>query len=1395
MADYVTKAQVVLTVNGKQAENILKGLEKDAEKLREKMDSAAKIGDKDTVKKLRRELQQLDKQINQIKGTSQSVEHVLTNMDKATPKELNKALSKLKKELNGIERGSEAWTQHMEKIRALKAEINSLNEEMSEQQTLWEKIKGWIEDFELELTGAIAVITGFILAARKAVNAYADMEQEMANVRKYTGMTEAQVAELNERFKEMDTRTSREDLNKLAQEAGRLGKTSVEDVLGFVKAADKINVALDDLGDGATLTLSKLTGIFGDEERLGTEKALLSVGSVINELSQNCAASAPYIAEFTSRMGGVGAQAGMTVQQIMAYAAVLDSNEQKLESSATALSQMIIRIYQDPAKYAKAAGMDVENFTKLVKEDMNAALLEFLAALKNAGGMDVLSPMLKEMGENGQGVSSTFSILAKEIEQVKRQQEAANVAFEEAISIDQEFEVQNSTIQAGFDKARKSISELSVELGEKLRPAMSMVISSSTMTLKALSTMVDFIIKHKVEIITVTAALAAYNAVLLLNATRTTIATKATLLFNSAVKYMSGIVPALKLMFAAAANSIQYFTNGLRVNYQMQLRWQTAMAGMKLANWTGLIISAAAAIFLLARRFTELSEVEKDFQEIRNNAVKSAEAEISKTQTLVDAAKDENRELEERQRLVKLLNETIPDYNAQIDATTGKYTASTKALEEYNKQLVRQYEIEGAQEKLKEIGRQKAEVRSELSKAEKAYESAKAFQQSGGGRIYTSSFGSVGNTAQDNVVSLKLNVKVKQSELDDIVKREKAILDEYGEDIRNKLVQEVLEATENASNDDFQGSAGSSSDSGSSKDLSSDRFKKEKEWREKEEALARIAYSTGEDLYSEYTQRMNEIAEEYYSKILEREDLSESERLKYQADYWDAVNKLTVTGNQLLREKEEAHFQALKDKLRENLIDVYRQHNASQKDREKAEKIYQDAMELAQLEHLQKMVSYYEKGSKEYLDAQRKSNEAELAAAKRKFQQMQELQEAEKKKQVENEKKIQSLPGGSPIQSSVSASINKAKISYDKERKALDDALNEGLISLDEYDIRLLRIKNTLRNGIIGALKDLKSEWASMTSEMIDGWMEFAKALEDPNSNPLDLLGKAISSSVALMTAVTSQLTSFIQADMQIQTAKIEERYDKEIKRAEGNSYIVAKLEKEKEEKIAKAKKEASRKTFALQVIQAVAQTAANAIQAFGAGMQAGFPMALWLAPALAAMAAAQGAVQIAVIKKQQQASGAQGFSKGGFTKKGRVDEPAGIVHAGEWVASQDLVNNPKVIPILEALEYAQKHHVEPQLSMADVEMRMEAPAKMAQAYRYYVDRNINDLENRDQIRFSEKSSGSGNMADRDQKIGNVIEKLNRRLEEPFVTIATIAGDKGIEREKRRYDRLIKNKG
>lgn len=115
MADYTTKAQVILSVNGKQAEQIFKTLEKDAEKLRKKMDEAAKIGDKGSLMKLQRELKKTEKQMDLIKGSAKSVEDVLKSLDKASPKQLRGILAKLRNELNGIERGSEAWNQHVKK--------------------------------------------------------------------------------------------------------------------------------------------------------------------------------------------------------------------------------------------------------------------------------------------------------------------------------------------------------------------------------------------------------------------------------------------------------------------------------------------------------------------------------------------------------------------------------------------------------------------------------------------------------------------------------------------------------------------------------------------------------------------------------------------------------------------------------------------------------------------------------------------------------------------------------------------------------------------------------------------------------------------------------------------------------------------------------------------------------------------------------------------------------------------------------------------------------------------------------------------------------------------------------------------------------------------------------
>lgn len=49
------------------------------------------------------------------------------------------------------------------------------------------------------------------------------------------------------------------------------------------------------------------------------------------------------------------------------------------------------------------------------------------------------------------------------------------------------------------------------------------------------------------------------------------------------------------------------------------------------------------------------------------------------------------------------------------------------------------------------------------------------------------------------------------------------------------------------------------------------------------------------------------------------------------------------------------------------------------------------------------------------------------------------------------------------------------------------------------------------------------------------------------------------------------------------------------------------------------------------------------------------------------------------------------GFANGGFTRPGGKFKPAGIVHAGEWVASQKLLNSPTVRPLIDMLDDIQK--------------------------------------------------------------------------------------------------------
>jgi TP901 family phage tail tape measure protein len=1361
MSSINANATVTLTVNGKQAEDMLNKLKSKATNLEKAIEKAASAGNKTQLTQLKKELKDTNRQMLQIESASQGVEKVLERLNEASPKELNKTLSQLKRSLNGMERGSEQWNKQCEAIKRVKAEIAKVNSEMRENESFWERMNRKLNDWQTALAGAAAAVTGLVLAGRSAVNAYAEMDAEMANVRKYTGLEADEVEELNVEFRKMDTRTARENLNKLAQEAGRLGKTSQEDILGFVKAADKINVALDDLGEGATLTLSKLTNIFGDEKRLGTEKSLLAVGSVINELSQNCTAAAPYLANFAQRMAGVGAQAKMTIPQIMGFAAVLDSQGQAVEMSATAVSKLIMDMFKEQDKVIKAVGLDAEEFNNTLKRSTNEGLLMLLDKLHSLGNIDALAPVFKDMGENRARAAQVISALAGNLDMVRWEQEEAAKAFEEGISVTNEFNVQNTTVQAGLDKARKGVTEMAVALGQELKPVMAHVISSTTLTLKFMMKTITFIKNNTTAIITLTAAFVAYKVAV--NASN--IAFKAhyawLVLCKGATAAYKGTVATLH----TAHLLLQLGMAKMQGNLTKQALIMTNLKkqGALLASGWGALAAGAivlgVAIYKLIKRLTEQSQLQKDLQDIRQRGQEGIVEEKNKINALITVAKDESASLKDRKDAVDALNKIIPNYNAQLDETSGKYRENKKALDDYLRSLARKYEVEGAKDKLKEIGTERVDLVLKKQKQEQAVkrdeEKAKYDTYMPGREGKMMAMGEVTVRAW-NKNALK-NTNEKLAELD---KREKNIMDIYGADLGKEATEEVRgvpTATESA---ESSSSNNSDEPAKGGKTQNNDALKPQKDWKAREEALNRIAYAKGEKNYDEYTKRMTEIAISYNEQVMANEEATAEQQLEAEAAYYEAKKKQSEAQLAESAKQENDHYAELVAAEKQRFVDG-----------KVDEKTYNDALELMELEHLQRMTKVYDDGSKEKLAADKAYQDKLVENQKRRIK---ETEEAEKKHAKELESVKEEYFGD-----------NKAekKQKYDKNSTALDQVYAAEMSAAGDDAEEKLRIEEAYQKAKIALAKKYGQEYTDTNRNFLKGMSEDMTAWLATD------VGQAVTQSfdtvTSGMSSIFSGMTSLIQAELEIQTNAIEDRYDKEISQAEGNNYKVQRLEEHKEKELAKKKNEANKKMFAMQVIQAVAQTAQNALSAYGSA--AAIPLVGYvLAPVAAAMAIAAGAVQIASIKKQQQASESQGYRQGGFTPQGSVDEEVGVVHAGEWVASQKLLASPVARPIINALDYAQKNNTIGSLRADDVSRSITASG-VAQQQANTQPIVIQQSDGMAAVAIVQNAKAMKDYAE-------TMKQLQSRLSEPFVTVNTVSGDIGIKQAQDEYNTLIRNK-
>lgn len=1372
-------------------------------------------------------MQQYDKEIDRtnvdIKETKrqmQLVNNTMANLKTSSIRDLEYSIKALNQQMQGMQRGTEQFKQMELKAKQLKAELQAVRAEGVAQESWIKRSADWFNRMQGLALGAVAVISGITFTVKKCVEEYAKMDDEMTNVRKYTGQAAEEVERMNEDFKKMDTRTPRQKLNQLAEDAGRLGITSTAAVEEFVDGADKINVALgDDLGDKAVSQIGKLAQMFGEDKTKGLRGAMLATGSAVNELAQNSSASAGYLVDFTARVAGVGKQAGFTQAQIMGLASVLDQNMQQDETAATAVQNLLAKMFQDSSKFAKIAGLNVKDFAKTLKEDANGALLQFLAAMRAKGGFADLAPMFEEMKMDGSRATGVLTVLADKLDDIKTAQNLANEAYSEGTSVLNEFETQNESVQAQLDKASKKFLDLSIELGQKLYPAARYCISAASLGVRALSTLVDFVKDYWRILIVLTAAIVTYTAV----SKAKLIAEKAQMAWLNIMILREKahlVLVGLKTSALKTMAIVQMaLTREIKLTTAAQMLWNKVLLANPITAVIAVVAGLTAAIVTLSKETSTAEQAQRDYNDAVTDANKQAAEEEASIMRLVSAIQSNTTAESDRKAALEELNgKLMREHLGNITEEAVRTGQATRQIQSYIDMMKKKIVIDGLQKKLAESIAKQAEDEDLLGEAnndnrgywKRFWDRLNPFA---GGKTQKLNFAA--DHKDQLLQSVEREKQYQQKLIDKINELESLHFEVYdpepwrnngfnGKDNDGTIIKKQSTAgTHQASDKERKARAKAE------KTAAAEARKREAEAKRKQKQAA-------DSIKAETSELMANNAKAY------------AEGKKTYQQFLDDRQNIQIKGFAKLKQLYGAESNEYKQLL-DNQVTVVKQHDAAilkmneqSIERERLQKeasikaqyndansaIYQNDIALDEAiyqndaDAMQKRLALYNEGSEEWLDLKAEMEQASLD------HQLQ-MQES-----YQNQlKELRQQFGKQDLQAQETMYLN-----------GLDNLYKQGLIKEEEYQQMKLEITkqfaaqraqidaddhgagsaqlkiNDKSSEMVNSARAAAGESQSTGNATLGGYfssqvenyqntMEKLKELygNDKQNHAAymqakgkitsDFLNDLIEKTAVVyngINGILSASSSYAQACSDLEQAKISKNYEKQIAAAGNNSKKKKKLEEKRDKELAAAKSKANKKAMKIEIAQAIASTAMSAINAYASA--AAIPTIGWtLAPIAAGMATAAGMIQLAAIKKQHQAEAA-GYYEGGYTGGNRYRKEAGVVHEGEFVANHNAVNNSSIRPALDLIDRAQRSNTVGSLTAEDITRSLGQGSSTVVAPVVNV--------NNDNTEVRQSLDG----------VNAAVSRLTQTLDDGIEVEVPISGRRGLHRRLQDYQRILNNK-
>lgn len=1372
-------------------------------------------------------MQQYDKEIDstnvdikETKRQMQLVNNTMSNLKTSSIRDLEYSIKAINQQMKGMERGTEQFKQMELKAKQLKAELQAVRAEGVAQESWIKRSADWFNRMQGIALGAVAAISGITFTVKKCVEEYAKMDDEMTNVRKYTGQAAEEVERMNEDFKKMDTRTPRQKLNQLAEDAGRLGITSTAAVEEFVDGADKINVALgDDLGDKAVSQIGKLAQMFGEDKTKGLRGAMLATGSAVNELAQNSSASAGYLVDFTARVAGVGKQAGFTQAQIMGLASVLDQNMQQDETAATAVQNLLAKMFQDSAKFAQIAGLNVKEFAKTLKEDANGALLQFLAAMRAKGGFADLAPMFEEMKMDGSRATGVLTVLADKLDDIKTAQNLASEAYSEGTSVLNEFETQNENVQAQLDKASKKFLDLSIELGQKLYPAARYCISAASLGVRALSTLVDFVKKYWRILIVLTAAIVTYTAV----SKAKLIAEKAQMAWLNIMILREKahlVLVSLKTSALKTMAIVQMaLTREIKLTTAAQMLWNKVLLANPITAVIAVVAGLTAAIVTLSKETSTAEQAQSDYNDAVTDANKQAAEEEASIMRLVSAIQSNTSAESDRKAALEELNgKLMSQHLGNITEEAVRTGQATRQIQSYIDMMKKKIVIDGLQKKLAESIAKQAEAEDLLGEGDND------------NRGYWKRFWdrlnpfAGGKTQKLNFVAEHKDLLLQN------IEREKQYQQKLMAKI-NELESQHFEINdpEPWRNNGYNGKGNDGTIIKKQRTAGTHQVSaKERKARVKaEKAAAAEARKREAEAKRKQKQAADSIKAET-NELMANNAKAYAEGKKTYQQFLDDRQNIQIKGFAKLKQLYGAESNEYKQLLN-NQVTVVKQHDAAilkmneqSIERERLQKeasikaqyndansaIYQNDIALDEAiyqndaDAMQKRLALYNEGSEEWLDLKAEMEQAELD------HQLQ-MQES-----YQNQlKELRQQFGKQDLQAQETMYLN-----------GLDNLYKQGLIKEEEYQQMKLEITkqfaaqraqidaddhgagsaqlkiNDKSSEMVNSARAAAGESQSTGNATLGGYFSsqiqnyqntmeklkelygndkqnhaaYMQAKAQVTADFLDNMVQQTSAAYNGINNILSSASAYAQACSDLEQAKISKNYEKQIAAAGKNSKKKKKLEEKRDKELAAAKAKANKKAMKIEIAQAIASTAMAAINAYSSA--AAIKGTGWLlAPIAAGMATAAGMLQIATIKKQHQAEAA-GYYEGGYTGGNRYRKEAGVVHEGEFVANHNAVNNSSIRPALDLIDRAQRSNTVGSLTADDITRSLGQGSSTVVAPVVNV--------NNDNTEVRQSLDG----------VNAAVSRLTQTLDDGIEVEVPISGRRGLHRRLQDYQRILNNK-